>query len=175
LDDNHLASDLLGIGQRLTIKRPFAATATAEPIWRSALKSPGPVLRPFGAYKAGGVLMRRTGVELTAIAGTTVFSPAPGVVRYSGQLEGMGHLLILEHSGGYATVMGPCDPQSLLVSVGQAVVRGQALGYSLPADQVAKPYVHLELRHHEKAVDPARIYADLSNHLSDHLTNQEHH
>jgi len=100
--DNALTNDLIGIGQSLTLSRPFSAP-NQSPNWRKVVRHPGPILRPFGQYKAGGIIMPRTGVEIAGATGTKLYSPADGIVRHSGPMDGFGHLLIIEHPGRYAT------------------------------------------------------------------------
>jgi murein DD-endopeptidase MepM/ murein hydrolase activator NlpD len=155
---NGLQGDLIRVGQTLELARPFAEGGPSGP-WAWPVRRPGAVLRPFGPYRADGVLMPRTGVELACAPGTELHAPQHGVVRFSGPLEGYGHLLILEHADAYATVLGPCDPDHLAVGVGTAVLRGDPLGRTAsPPDAGTPPYVHLELRRHDEAVSPDRLH-----------------
>jgi len=157
--ENHLRTDVLSIGQNLRILHPFSQHEAHKPVWGPVVKHPGPVLRPYGSYKAGGILMRRTGVELAAGMGSPLYSPADGVIRFSGTVEGLGHTLIIEHAARYSTVLAPCDPGRLLVKVGQAVARGELLGPTgAPERHASKPYAHLELRRDESTVSPRRLY-----------------
>jgi septal ring factor EnvC (AmiA/AmiB activator) len=81
------------------------------------------------------------------------------VVRFSGPLDGYGHLLIIQHADGYASVLAPCDPASLEIGVGDAVLRGDPLGRTgSPPTVGSEPYVHLELRRHDDAVAPDRLH-----------------
>ena len=153
--DNHLNGDVIQVGQELRLGHPFATASHAAINWDRPVRHPGPVLRPFGPYKAGGVLMPRTGAEVACQAGTRLYSPADGVVRHSGVMEGFGHLLIIEHAGRYATVLAPCDPATVVVKVGQAILRGDVLGQTAPPDEPgAEAFVHIELRRQDTAVSP---------------------
>lgn len=156
--DNKLSGDLIRVGQPLRLTHPFARLDPSRIRWGRPLRHPGPVLRPFGPYRAGGILMPRTGTELACSVGTNLYNPALGVVRHSARMEGYGHLLIIEHPGRFATVLAPCDPASLAVTVGQVVQRGDLLAKTgAPVDTGAKPYVHVELRHADKAIPPDRL------------------
>ncbi|MDX2472265.1 MAG: LysM peptidoglycan-binding domain-containing M23 family metallopeptidase [Candidatus Krumholzibacteria bacterium] len=156
--DNNLRNDVIHIGQALRVAHPFRGQNNKRVQWGRPLRHPGPVLRPFGPYQAGGILMPRTGTDLASPIGTSLYSPAIGVVRHSGPMDGFGHILIIEHPGRYATVLAPCDPASLTVEVGQAILRGEPLGKTgSPPDSGAKPYVHIELRRDDKAIAPDRL------------------
>lgn len=156
--DNNLRSDVIHVGQALQVSHPFRGQDNKRVQWGRPMRHPGPVLRPFGPYQAGGILMPRTGTDLATPVGTSLYSPAIGVVRHSGPMDGFGHILIIEHPGRYATVLAPCDPVSLTVEVGQAILRGEPLGKTgSPPETGAQPFVHLELRRDDKAIAPDRL------------------
>ena len=155
---NNLHSDVIRVGQKLKVKRPFHLTRSRDVRWARPVRRPGRVLRPFGPYKVKGVLMPRTGTDVACPWGTTVKSPANGVVRHVGYMDGFGTLMIIEHGGGYATVLAPFDPVTIKVRVGQAINRGQALGKTGQPDPAhPEPFLHVELRKNEKAVKPDRL------------------
>lgn len=156
---NGLTTDLLAIGQKLTIAEPFARAKRDEVRWVRPSNRLGAVLRPFGPYKKGAVLMPRTGVHLACPEGTPLVAPAHGVVRHVGPMDGFGILVIIQHGGGYATVMAPLDPERVLVVPGQAVLRGDPVGRTGPPPEAGEPaYLHLELRRHDKSIKPDRLY-----------------
>jgi septal ring factor EnvC (AmiA/AmiB activator) len=70
-------------------------------------------------------------------------------------MDGFGTLIIMEHAGGYATVLSPMDPSTLAVEVGHALLRGDHIGRtSLPPEKDTPPYLHIELRRTDKAIKP---------------------
>ena len=155
---NKLESDLIRVGQFLTVPSPFELTRPRDVRWAPPLTRIGPVLRPFGPYKVRGVIMPRTGTDLACPWGTRIFSPANAVVRHIGRMEGYGTLIILEHGGGYSTVLAPFDPETVTVKAHQAVNRGALLGKSGRPDELPhEPFLHIELRAWEKAVEPSRL------------------
>ncbi|MEN8005467.1 MAG: peptidoglycan DD-metalloendopeptidase family protein [Candidatus Krumholzibacteriota bacterium] len=152
---NNLSSDVLRIGQKLRLKNPFHRQAKAKVQWSTPSSKTGKVLRPFGPYKKKGILMPSTGTDLTCALGTAVSSPAHGVVRHIGHMDGFGTLIIIEHGGGYATVLSPLDPTTVVVEVGQAILRGDHLARTgPPPEKDTPPFLHVELRKNDKAIKP---------------------
>ena len=152
---NGLRTDVLHIGQILRLKDPFHRSRKDEVQWERPCRRPGEVLRPFGPYKKKGILMPSTGTDVACALGTAVSSPAHGIVRHIGHMDGFGTLIIIEHAGGFSTVLSPLDPASVAVKVGDALLRGDHLGRTgPPPDKDTPPYLHLELRRKDKAIKP---------------------
>jgi murein DD-endopeptidase MepM/ murein hydrolase activator NlpD len=152
---NDLSSDVLQIGQKIRIGKPFRLLKKEMVEWSRPIQSPGEVLRPFGPYKKKGIIMPSTGTDLRCSIGTAVSAPAIGVVRYIGFMEGFGTLIIIEHGGEHATVFSPFDPSSVAVETGQAVLPGDHLGRTGPPPEKDTPsYLHVELRKNDKAIKP---------------------
>jgi murein DD-endopeptidase MepM/ murein hydrolase activator NlpD len=152
---NSLSSDVLRIGQELRLENPFHRLKDGAVQWERPCQQTGAVLRPFGPYKKNGILMPSTGADLACAVGSAVASPAHGVVRHVGVMEGFGTLIIVEHGGGFATVLSPFDPATVAVKVGQALLSGDHLGRtSRPPAMDTPPYLHVELRRNDKAIEP---------------------
>jgi len=150
---NNLTTDVLQIGQKLQLEKPFHRKADIK--WDRPCRRHGEVLRPFGPYKKKGIIMPRTGTDVTCALGTAVSSPAHGIVRHIGHMDGFGTLIILEHGGGLASVLSPLDPETVAVAVGNAVLRGDHLGRTgPPPERDTPPYLHVELRKNDKAIKP---------------------
>lgn len=85
----------------------------------------GAVVRPFeppaGVYGPG-----HRGVDIAAPAGTRVHAALAGTVTFAGQVAGQGWVTV-DHGGGLQTTYG--DVRARLVSAGQQVEAGQALGH----------------------------------------------
>jgi murein DD-endopeptidase MepM/ murein hydrolase activator NlpD len=153
---NKLTSDVLQIGQKLRFDKPFQHHADIQ--WGRPCQRTGEVLRPFGPYKKKGILMPSTGTDVTCAQGTAVSAPAHGIVRYLGHMDGFGTLVIIEHGGGYASVLSPLDPGTVAVAVGSAVLRGDHLGRTgPPPEKDTPPFLHVELRKNDKAIKPDRL------------------
>jgi septal ring factor EnvC (AmiA/AmiB activator) len=155
---NSLTSDVIHVGQKLTLRDPLHMTRARDVRWAPPVSRPGQVLRPFGPYKVKGIIMPRTGTAVACPWGTTVHSPANGVVRHIGHMDGFGTLMIIEHGGGYASVLAPFDPAQIQVQVGDAITRGAILGPTAPVKkEFQEPYLHVELRKNDKSIKPDRL------------------
>ena|GEM_PF-1264879 len=154
---NRLDSDVIHVDQKLRVSDPFRRTRSKDVRWRRPLARRGEVLRPFGQYKSKGVLMPRTGTDVACNVNTRVVSPAHGVVRHVGHMDGFGTLMILEHGGGYATVLAPLKLDTIGVEVGQAILGGDLLGRTDAPPEGGTPYLHIELRQNDKAIKPDRL------------------
>ncbi|HPF71128.1 MAG TPA: LysM peptidoglycan-binding domain-containing M23 family metallopeptidase, partial [Candidatus Krumholzibacteria bacterium] len=156
--DNTLSGDVIVVGQRLTLTAPFNERSAREPRWTRPARRLGDELRPFGPYQRGRVLMPSTGADVACRVGEPVVAPATGIVRFLGPMDGFGHLAIIDHGGGWATVLAPLDPAVLAVEPGTAVLAGDRLGLVGQPPVDGPPYLHIELRRDDKAVAPDKLY-----------------
>ena len=125
-------------------------TASASP---ASAGAPSPYVLPvagrtvtgFGA-PVDGALSR--GVTLAPRAGALVVAPGAGRVAFAGPFRGFGQIVIVEHRGGWTSLV--TGLASVNVSVGDGVVGGSPLGNAGPG----RPSVSLELRRDGQAVNP---------------------
>jgi lipoprotein NlpD len=149
----------LQAGQILIIPGQGGAIATAGPA-----STTWPLVRAdrqFGWPVTGGLItsgfgirngVMHHGVDIVAAAGTPVHAADDGVVMFAGRLRGYGNVVILQHSDGYITVYG--HNQRNLVSAGERVVRGQAIGELGATGRATAPNLHFEVRVHGQAENP---------------------
>lgn len=155
--DNNLTDTTLNVGQELAIKTPFSTPGATVKFQRPFSKK-GRILEGFGPRQHGKITVPRSGVKMAYELGGAVSAPAAAVVRYVGWMDDYGTIVILEHAGGYHTVLAPLDPASVTVAVGDAVLAGDPLGATTsPPQKGLAPYLHLELRKDQKAINPARL------------------
>lgn len=112
----------------------------------------GRIASGFGVQRGGG---RNDGINIAAARGTSVVAAENGVVAYAGnELRGFGNLLLIKHADGYMTAYA--HNETLLVTRGQKVKRGQTIARVGSTGSVATPQLHFEIRRGRKAVDPIR-------------------
>jgi len=154
---NRLSDDVIHPRQELRVPTPFRRLTSPRIRWRPVLDGPAPVLRPFGDVRQGRLATRRTGTDVRCAAKTEIRAPADALVRYAGEQDGFGFIVLLDHGAGYASVLGPLDPAGPLPKRGELLLAGEPFArVGVPVDGEI-PYLHVELRRHREAVDPARI------------------
>ena len=103
----------------------------------------GTIVTGFGEASSGGGLRSR-GITIAARGGAQVVAPAAGRVAFAGRYKGFGQIAIIEHDGGWTTLV--TDLAAVTPAVGDRVVQGAPLG-------IAGPRVTIELRKDGAPVD----------------------
>jgi murein DD-endopeptidase MepM/ murein hydrolase activator NlpD len=110
----------------------------------------GTVIANFGSTENGG---RNDGINIATQLHAPIRASASGTVTYSGnELKDYGNLLLIKHKDGYVTAYAHAD--SLLVSRGDTVTKGQIIGYAGETGDVTSPQLHFEIRHGTAPVNP---------------------
>jgi septal ring factor EnvC (AmiA/AmiB activator) len=91
------------------------------------------------------------GVTVIARPGATVTAPATGTVRFSGPFRGYREILILEHPGGYLSLIAGMSRVN--AAVGSQVTAGEPIG-AMDDRAGASPELYYELRHNGQFIDP---------------------
>ncbi len=93
------------------------------------------------------------GIDIAAPMGANIIASKGGkVVTSSYDAGGYGNYVIIDHGGGYMTVYGHLKTR--LVSVGQQVNGGQAVGCCGSTGRSNGPHLHFEIRVNGKAQNP---------------------
>jgi murein DD-endopeptidase MepM/ murein hydrolase activator NlpD len=138
------------------------AVGVAGPQTLAALREPPPaspmkLVRPIDASPDDGFGPRgnrfHAGVDYPAPMGTTVWAAGDGVVSFTGQADGFGTLVVVQHTSGVTTFYGHLS--KILVPVGKRVPRGTPLGLVGMTGDATGPHLHFEVRVRDASVDPA--------------------
>ena len=106
-----------------------------------------------GFESAEGIVQtRHSGIDIAAVAGTPVRATADGRVKFAGVDPALGHLLVIDHGGVYATRYG--NNRVLLVGEGTRVRQGQYIALVGRSGQSRVPYLHYEVIESGRARDP---------------------
>ncbi|MBI5859063.1 MAG: peptidoglycan DD-metalloendopeptidase family protein [Sphingobacteriales bacterium] len=102
------------------------------------------------------------GLDFAAPQGTPIYATADGVITTAGNTgNGYGNHVIINHGYGYETLFG--HMVRVKVSVGQAVKRGQVIGWVGSTGKSTGPHCHYEVHKNGVKVDPIYFfYNDLS-------------
>jgi len=93
-----------------------------------------------------------SGVDISSAYGHPVVAPADGVVTFSDNMGGYGKAIIIDHSNGISTRYGHLS--GFAVTAGQAVHRGDVIGYVGASGRSTGPHLHYEVRINDTPVNP---------------------
>ncbi|MFS0738429.1 peptidoglycan DD-metalloendopeptidase family protein [Sphingomonas sp. 1P06PA] len=128
---------------------PPDAVAAAGGSRRYRLPVVGRVVTGLGEVSESGA--RARGLTIAAAANAQVVAPAGGRISFAGPFRGYGRIAILDHGGGWTSVVTGLE--TLSVRVGESVDAGSPLGRAGPG----RPQVTVELRRGNRPVDIARL------------------
>ena len=126
-----------------------AADKSGDAAPRYRLPAVGDVVTGFGEVSDGGV--RARGLTIVTSPNATVVAPAAGRIAYAGAFRGYGQIIIIEHGGGWTTLIGNLGRVG--AQVGESVEQGDPLGATGPG----KPRLLVELRRQDRPVDVAAL------------------
>lgn len=106
----------------------------------------GRTVTGFGAVSPAG--LRSNGLSLAPRPGAQVVAPGSGRVAFAGPYRGYGRIVIIEHDGGWTSLVTGLARTD--VDVGEELVGGAPLGVAA----VDRPVVTLELRRDGAPVNP---------------------
>ena len=126
--------------------RPFAPVGpTPRPPFAYALALDAPLIEGLGAVNSSGV--RSLGTSFQSVRGARVGAPADATVRFSGPFRDYDGILILDHGGGWMT---------LIVNISSPLKPGDRVGLGEPVGRALGP-VEVELSHNGQRFSPALI------------------
>lgn len=132
-------------GDVLMVVDSPAAIPSNQPGLAWILPISGRLVSGFGERGQTGLT---TGIALAASAGAQVVSPADGRVAFAGPYRGYGRIVIVEHQGGWTTLV--TNLGRIAATVGEKVVQGSPLGSA----GAGRPVLTVELRREGTPVNP---------------------
>ena len=124
----------------------LAPNASAPPPRDFQLPVQGRTLIGFGAKRESG--LASTGLTLAPARGAQVVAPARGRVAFAGAYRGFGRIVIIEHDGGWTSLVTGLEQVG--VTVGDTVIGGSPVGRASGGTQP----VTIELRRAGEPVNP---------------------
>lgn len=129
------------------------ARLSALPVFNGVIMpASGQIVLRYGQRDAFGETSR--GLTLRPYPGAPVVAPLDGEVRFAGTFKAYGEILILEHSGGYHSLIAGFG--RLDAHVGQQVLAGEPVGVTaLPQSELTDtPTLYFEFRSNGQPVNP---------------------
>ena len=93
-----------------------------------------------------------TGVDIGAPTGTPVYAPFTGTVIFAGERGGYGNYVKVDHGDGDVTAYAHLD--SIAVSSGQKLNKGDLIGMVGTTGNVTGPHLHFEIIKNGEYIDP---------------------
>lgn len=113
----------------------------------------GKLVAGFGEVRQGVPSSR--GIVVSARQGAQIVAPGAGRVAFAGPFRGFGTIVIIEHPGGWSSLV--TGLAQLDVAVGESLVAGSPLGIA----GAGQPQVSLELRRNGQPVNPLEYIKSL--------------
>jgi len=119
-----------------------------------AQPSEGLITSRFGwrTHPIFGTREFHTGVDIANRIGTPIRAAESGIVRFVGWMGGYGRLIVVTHGNGLETSYSHLS--SMLVALGQRVVRGDVLGHMGNSGWSTGPHLLFEVRRDGVPLDP---------------------
>lgn len=119
----------------------------ARPAYR--LPTPGAIVAGFGEVSATGV--RSRGLTLAPRPGAQLIAPADGRIGFAGPYRGFGQIVIIEHVGGWTSLITGLARTNL--KVGERIAQGDPIGRAAEI----RPRITVELRRGGRPIDIAAL------------------
>ncbi|WP_439468791.1 murein hydrolase activator EnvC family protein [Blastomonas fulva] len=133
--------------QSQVVENAPVATRSARPAYR--LPVMGAIVSGFGEVATTGV--RSRGLTIAARPGAQLIAPADGRIGFAGRYRGFGRIVIIEHVGGWTSLITGMDSTAL--KVGERVAQGDPIGRA--SDN--RPRITVELRRNGRPIDIAAL------------------
>ncbi len=127
-----------------TTREATPSPAAGAPAYR--LPVMGAVVTGMGELSDSGV--RARGITIVAQPGAQIVAPADGRIAFAGEYRGFGEILIIDHGGGWSTLI--TNLARLSGEVGQEIKQGAPVGVAGAGNKSA---VTVELRRQGRPVD----------------------
>jgi murein DD-endopeptidase MepM/ murein hydrolase activator NlpD len=155
---NGTTSAGLQVDSRATILNDWfraARTPTLWPVVGSITSGFGDRVDPFNGEGAF-----HSGVDISTSYGHPVIATGDGVIVFADNMNGYGLLIGLDHRNGISTRYGHLS--GFAVAAGQAVKRGQVIGYVGSTGRATGPHLHYEVRIGDVPADPYKYLGTTS-------------
>lgn len=133
--------------QSQVVENAPVAARNVRPAYRLPLM--GAIVAGFGEVAATGV--RSRGLTIAARPGAQLIAPADGRIAFAGPYRGFGQIVIVEHVGGWTSLITGMDRTAR--KVGERVSQGDPIGRA----GNNRPRITVELRRNGRPIDIAAL------------------
>ena len=139
-------------------RRKEAARASLPPSGNARLPISGIIRTAYNQKDALGAPSQ--GISIEGRGGALVVAPMGGTVRFAGEFKNFGNMIIVEHKGGYHSLIAGLEKIDTVV--GQSLSAGEPVGHLHYPYNGETPALYYELRLNGKPINPARKLGNLS-------------
>jgi septal ring factor EnvC (AmiA/AmiB activator) len=132
---------------RLRLQRPQRPFRLAR--GQLVFPAQGPVVRRFGTKNSFGG--KTKGITIKTLPTAQIIAPYDGQVAFSGHFRDYGQLLIIEHGGGYYTLLAGLHRIDAVAS--QWLLAGEPVGI-MARPKKGSPELYIELRRNGRPINP---------------------
>lgn len=163
---DRVRTDLSALIERILNPGASKSSVVKGTSW-AALSAPAELSSGFGMREDPftGRLAFHQGVDLATDSGTTVYPIQSGTVTFSGYDSGYGRMVVVKHANGLESVYG--HNSEVLVKRGDQVTRETPLSLVGTTGRSKGPHLHLEVRKHNRPVNPLPYLREASDTLAD--------
>jgi len=142
-------------------EKPADLRAFPKDLKKLTAPANGRLVRKFGSATETTGTMK--GAEIETRPGAQIVATFDGQIVFEGPFRGYGQILIIEHGGGYHTVLAGLD--RVVAEVGQWLKAGEPLGRmgasgrNEDGTESGRPRLYVELRRDGEPFDPAPMFA----------------
>ena len=97
------------------------------------------------------------GVDYAAKRGSPVRTTGDGIVSFSGQRNGCGNEIVINHTNEYSTRYCHLEKFSKGIRKGKKVSQGDTIGFVGSSGLATGPHLHYEFKIGEKRIDPIKV------------------
>ena len=125
------------------------------------LPTHGRLSSPFGLRRYFNEQPRKphSGIDIAAPEGTTIISPADGIVVQTGEFFFNGKTLFIDHGQGLITMY--CHMHEIHVTEGDTLMQGQQVGTVGTTGRSTGPHLHWGVSLNDARIDPALLSPQL--------------
>jgi murein hydrolase activator len=135
----------------LDVPQPRGSATSEAKSGAYILPAKGRIVSGFGELNPTGY--RERGIKLAVAPSARIVAPAAGKITYAGRYRSFGNIMIIDHGGGWTTLVTNID--ELGVARGASVAQGDLLGRA----GTESPEIMIELRRYGRTIDILALIA----------------
>ena len=141
------------LAEKIELWQGMKRAAQILPIGTPVAGNP-PITSPFGARTdpINGQPSRHTGIDFAGKIGTPLYAVAPGKVVFTGEQNGYGNVVEVDHGLGFTTLYAHLSRIS--VERGDTVKAHQVVGLGGSTGRSTGPHLHYEIRYNGQPFNP---------------------